>query len=182
MSRTLVTGDNLYVINNAGQVLHYNPSAGSTWKTIPVLSPLGGVVWTSTGLWGYGTDGFVYQYLNNAWKKDPDAKDVVSLSVSANGQTIFALNELGQLYSMPVSATGGQKWTAFAVQPPVYSSGVYVVKPGDTLLRIVRYWYGMYLPPETHLRLVDQVARANNITNPDLIQVGQTLKMPAVTL
>ena len=53
-------------------------------------------------------------------------------------------------------------------QPPPPLAGSYVVQPGDTLLEI------------SQQRGVDQaeVARVNGITDPDLIYVGQVLRLP----
>jgi nucleoid-associated protein YgaU len=49
---------------------------------------------------------------------------------------------------------------------------VYVVKSGDNLYNISKVFYGN--PNET-----TKIAQANDIANPDRIQVGQQLKIPA---
>jgi len=49
---------------------------------------------------------------------------------------------------------------------------VYVVKSGDNLYNISKSFYGN--PNES-----SKIAQANNIANPDRIQVGQQLKIPA---
>jgi nucleoid-associated protein YgaU len=49
---------------------------------------------------------------------------------------------------------------------------IYVVKSGDNLSNISKSFYGS--PNET-----TKIAQANNIANPDRIQVGQQLKIPA---
>jgi nucleoid-associated protein YgaU len=49
---------------------------------------------------------------------------------------------------------------------------MYVVKSGDTLSKISKTYYGN--PNE-----YNKIAQANNISNPDKIQVGQQLKIPA---
>lgn len=57
--------------------------------------------------------------------------------------------------------------------PPVATAGVkkYVVKSGDTLSKIAKEFYGdagKYM----------EIAKANNISNPDKINVGQELHIP----
>lgn len=54
-------------------------------------------------------------------------------------------------------------------EAPISTGTTYVVQPGDNLFRI-GLRYGL---------TVDQLARANNITNPALIYVGQVLTIPA---
>lgn len=49
---------------------------------------------------------------------------------------------------------------------------MYEVKSGDTLSKIAKSYYGN--PNE-----YNKIAQANNIPNPDKIQVGQQLKIPA---
>ena len=60
-----------------------------------------------------------------------------------------------------------------AEDPVMASAGVrtYVVKSGDTLSKIAKDFYGdasKYM----------EIAKANNISNPDLINVGQELNIP----
>lgn len=54
----------------------------------------------------------------------------------------------------------------------VGSGSVYIVKSGDTLSKISKSFYGN--PNE-----YPKIARLNNIPDPDKIQVGQELKIPA---
>ena len=54
----------------------------------------------------------------------------------------------------------------------VGSGTMYVVKSGDNLSNISKSFYGN---PNEYNRIV----QANNISNPDKIQVGQQLKIPA---
>lgn len=60
-----------------------------------------------------------------------------------------------------------------ANDPEIASAGVksYVVKSGDTLSKIAKEFYG------DANRYMD-IANANNISNPDKIDVGQELKIP----
>jgi nucleoid-associated protein YgaU len=54
----------------------------------------------------------------------------------------------------------------------VGSGGMYIVKSGDTLSKIAKTFYGN--PNE-----YNKIAQANNIPNPDKIQAGHQLKIPA---
>jgi nucleoid-associated protein YgaU len=54
----------------------------------------------------------------------------------------------------------------------VGSGTMYVVKSGDNLSNISKSFYGN---PNEYTK----IAQANNISNPDKIQVGQQLKIPA---
>src|SRR5215468_11886664 len=54
----------------------------------------------------------------------------------------------------------------------VISGTMYVVKSGDSLSKISKSFYGN--PNE-----YNKIAQANNISNPDKIQTGQQLKIPA---
>ena len=54
----------------------------------------------------------------------------------------------------------------------VGSGTLYVVKSGDNLSNISKSFYGT---PNQYIK----IAQANNISNPDKIQVGQELKIPA---
>lgn len=60
--------------------------------------------------------------------------------------------------------------------PPVAQDFLYRVAPGDTLYRIVVRHYGT--APES---LVDAVAKANDLSDPSRIAVGEDLKLPTVT-
>lgn len=54
----------------------------------------------------------------------------------------------------------------------VGSGTMYVVKSGDNLSKISKHYYGN---PNDY----NKIAKANDIANPDKIQVGQQLKIPA---
>ena len=54
----------------------------------------------------------------------------------------------------------------------VGSGTMYVVKSGDNLSNISKSFYG-------NANEYTKIAQANNISNPDKIQVGQQLKIPA---
>jgi nucleoid-associated protein YgaU len=54
----------------------------------------------------------------------------------------------------------------------VGSGTMYVVKSGDNLSKISKLYYG-------NANDYNKIAQANNISNPDKIQVGQQLKIPA---
>jgi nucleoid-associated protein YgaU len=54
----------------------------------------------------------------------------------------------------------------------VGSGTMYVVKSGDNLSNISKTFYG-------NANQYSKIAQANNIANPDKIQVGQQLKIPA---
>ncbi|HMS32567.1 MAG TPA: LysM peptidoglycan-binding domain-containing protein [Ignavibacteria bacterium] len=60
-----------------------------------------------------------------------------------------------------------------ANDPEIASAGVktYVVKSGDTLSKIAKEFYG-------DANKYMEIANANNISNPDKIDVGQELKIP----
>ena len=60
-----------------------------------------------------------------------------------------------------------------ANDPEIASAGVktYVVKSGDTLSKIAKEFYG-------DANKYMDIANANNISNPDKINVGQELKIP----
>ncbi len=49
---------------------------------------------------------------------------------------------------------------------------MYIVKSGDNLSKISRHFYG-------DANQYTKIAKANNLDNPDLIKVGQELKIPA---
>ena len=49
----------------------------------------------------------------------------------------------------------------------------YTVKSGDNLSKIAKHFYG-------NANKYTEIAKANNISNPDLIKVGQQLNLPAL--
>ncbi|HSU18297.1 MAG TPA: LysM peptidoglycan-binding domain-containing protein [Acidobacteriaceae bacterium] len=50
----------------------------------------------------------------------------------------------------------------------------YTIKPGDNLSKVSKLFYGNANKYET-------IAKANNISNPDKIQVGQTINVPPLS-
>jgi nucleoid-associated protein YgaU len=54
----------------------------------------------------------------------------------------------------------------------VGQGGLYVVKSGDSLSKIAKSYYG-------NVNDFKKIAEANNISDPDKIQAGQQLKIPA---
>ncbi|MGP6139632.1 MULTISPECIES: LysM peptidoglycan-binding domain-containing protein [unclassified Jeotgalibaca] len=89
----------------------------------------------------------------------------VAQLASANNITNVNLIRVGQVLRIP-GTTGGP-----VTPPPATGTTNYTVKSGDTLSGIaVRYGV-----------TVAQIASANNITNTNLIRVGQVLKIPGTT-
>jgi LysM repeat protein len=62
--------------------------------------------------------------------------------------------------------------TAFARQiiPTPTPAGLYIVRPGDTLGKIA----------DEHATTVDEIMALNNLSDPNLIQVGQSLTIPSL--
>ena len=85
-------------------------------------------------------------------------KVTVAQIVAANNITNVNLIRVGQVLKIPVASPA----------PPPVTSVNYTVKAGDTLYSIAR----------TYNVTVAQIAAANNITNVNLIRVGQVLKIP----
>lgn len=85
-------------------------------------------------------------------------KVTVASIANANNITNVNLLRVGQVLKIP----------GISIAPPPASSVNYTVKAGDTLYSIAR----------THNVTVSQIAAANNITNVNLIRVGQVLKIP----
>jgi LysM repeat protein len=59
-----------------------------------------------------------------------------------------------------------------AAAPEAAATKKYTVQPGDTLSKISAHFYGS---PNHYMK----IAEANGIANPNLIQVGQELEIPA---
>ena len=70
----------------------------------------------------------------------------------------------GPTQNVPATATA---YAVRAIATPV-PGDVYVVRPGDTLGRIA----------DDHETTVDELMALNNLSNPDLIEVGQSLRLP----
>jgi nucleoid-associated protein YgaU len=58
--------------------------------------------------------------------------------------------------------------------PQTASAKMYTVKPGDTLSKISKQFYGS---ATDYMRIFE--ANKDKLTDPDKIQVGQELKIPA---
>ncbi len=80
-------------------------------------------------------------------------------------------------YSLPTLRSTGAPVLTPTPDSPHYQTGevqgseTYIVRPGDMLSAIA----------ERYAVSIDALARENNITNPDALEVGQTLTIPAVT-
>lgn len=79
-----------------------------------------------------------------------------------NGISNVNLIRVGQTLKIPSSSSGG------TTTPPASSTRTYTVKPGDTLYAIAKRYN----------TTVIEIARKNNISNVNLIRVGQTLVIP----
>ena len=92
-----------------------------------------------------------------------------------NGKAVLAA-------TAPTEYLKNEAWDQIKKVDPNYSDlqhdisvgqgGMYVVKSGDSLSKIAKSYYGN--PNE-----YNKIASANNISDPDKIQVGQQLKIPA---
>lgn len=82
--------------------------------------------------------------------------------------TLPAVLQITPAPTLNIDATA----TAFAVQlrPTPTAAGLYVVQPGDTLSALA----------ERFNTTVDEIRVANNLTDPNALQVGQTLLIPAL--
>ncbi len=89
----------------------------------------------------------------------------VSVQQIANANNISNANliRVGQVLTIPGSGGGT------VTPPPPSSSVTYTVRSGDTLYRIALRYSGVS---------VQQIANANNISNANLIRVGQVLTIP----
>jgi nucleoid-associated protein YgaU len=87
--------------------------------------------------------------------------------------------------TVPSTVVANRVWDAIKKCDPTYSdlhheigtSGgaeqPYTIKPGDTLSSISLLFYGS-------ANKYPQIAKANNIANPDKVQVGTTLQLPVI--
>ena len=80
-------------------------------------------------------------------------------------------------------ASKNRVWDAIKAADPNYSDLAheitvaqgeqsYTVKPGDNLSKIAKLYYG-------DANQYTKIAKANGLSNPDLVKVGQTLQIPA---
>ena len=91
----------------------------------------------------------------------------VEALMQANGLTDADLVMTGTTLNIPTTTSGP---VAIAANPAP-AAGTHTVAPGETLLQIARR-YGLS---------ADDLIRANNLTNPSLITVGQVLVIPGST-
>jgi LysM repeat protein len=93
--------------------------------------------------------------------------------LSINGTTTYQL-EKDMLWDKIKSYSGWDKEVAADIKTEktdIY--GVYTVKPGDTLGKVARQYLG---DPKRYMEIFN--ANKDVLTNPDLIKVGQNLKIP----
>jgi LysM repeat protein len=93
----------------------------------------------------------------------------VSQLAAANGLRANAWVYVGQRLKIPGAATSTSPSTSPTA--PTSSSGIYVVRPGDTLIAIAF----------RHRLTVGQLARANGLMSNSWVYTGQRLKIPGAT-
>ena len=88
--------------------------------------------------------------------------------------------------SVPSKVVLNRVWDAIKQADPNYSDlhheivntggddQPYTVQSGDNLSKIAKHFYG-------NANKYSEIAKANNISNPDLIKVGQQLNLPALS-
>lgn len=110
-------------------------------------------------------------------------------SFSEFGATVEAVDLAGeQLHlkaSVPSKVIANRVWDAIKQVDPSYSdlkheivttggdSQAYTIKPGDNLSKISKLFYGS-------ANKYNEIAQANGIENPDRIQAGQQINVPAL--
>ncbi|MCB9009061.1 MAG: LysM peptidoglycan-binding domain-containing protein [Ardenticatenaceae bacterium] len=96
----------------------------------------------------------------------------VEVIVSANNLTNVDSLDIGQVLTIPAEGTEVVATTEPAVEatavPPVTTERTHVVQAGENLFRI-GLQYGF---------TVDELASYNNIANPNVLDVGQVIKIP----
>jgi LysM repeat protein len=87
--------------------------------------------------------------------------------------------------SVPSKVVLNRVWDAIKQADPTYSdlhheivnTGAddqpYTVKSGDNLAKIAKHFYG-------NANKYTEIAKANNISNPDLVKVGQQINLPTL--
>jgi nucleoid-associated protein YgaU len=102
----------------------------------------------------------------------------------ANVQTVDVQGDKLHIVATVVSeASKNRVWDAIKAADPNFpdlsheitvaqGNQSYTVKSGDNLSKISKLFYG-------DANQYQKIAKANGITNPDLIKVGQTLQIPA---
>jgi lipoprotein-anchoring transpeptidase ErfK/SrfK len=91
----------------------------------------------------------------------------VGVIARANGLASVDLIRVGQRLTVPSAGV----FAPPSVRVPGVSSSLHIVRPGETLMRIA-VLYGT---------TVSAIARANGLSSPDRIYVGQRLSIPAAT-
>lgn len=81
--------------------------------------------------------------------------------------------------TLPTAAPPATTSTASIAQ---YCDKTYTVKQGDTLWAISQRTLGSSASATDIATLVNTIAKANQLTNPSLIQIGQTLNIPSTTV
>lgn len=95
----------------------------------------------------------------------------------------------GQLHlkaEVPSQVVANRVWDAIKAADPTYADlkheivttggadQPYTVKPGDNLSKISKLFYG-------NANKYNEIASANNISNPDLIKVGEQINVPPLS-
>ncbi len=78
--------------------------------------------------------------------------------------------------AVPVATTAPIKTPSTATTKRMTSAATYVVQNGDTLEKIARRYYGSGKPA-----LIQKISRANNMSNPNALKIGQRLVIPPKT-
>ncbi|MGL6236611.1 MAG: LysM peptidoglycan-binding domain-containing protein [Segniliparus sp.] len=149
-----------------------------------VLNP--GAVW-STKTNGTGasrlevqTDGNVVLYTDSnesKWATSTSGEVRLELQNDRNlvvyGAGNTALWTSGTVTDIPATPAAAEVEEPAAEEEPAPEAQTYVVEGGDTLSAIAERFYG-------DANLYGKIAEANGIANPDLINVGQELVIPAL--
>ncbi len=91
----------------------------------------------------------------------------VNAIVAANGISNPNIIHVGQVLTIPGDG-GGAPPPPEGTPPPSPGGGTYTVSPGDTLSSIARQFGTTW----------QEIAALNNISNPNVIHVGQVLQIP----
>jgi hypothetical protein len=179
-------GDSLYVGDELG--LGQSLSQGSYTLTLQddgdlVLTEPGTVVW-ATNTPGQGVrravlqeDGnfVLYKSDGSAWSTQTNGQDVDRLVLQSDRNLVLYARDGGALWASDTDtpivaeeAIGFDPGAASSAPPPAQT---YTVEPGDSLWAIAERFYG------DGNRYRD-IAQANGIANPDLVNVGQALTIP----
>ena len=138
-----------------------------------VLDPVAKVARVIPGPWQIPANVYlVGKTAVNVAKGDQDFKALLREGLKTYAFTNIGLN--GKLFVPEGSKIGGRARDFLASKFGGGNSGgeTLTVKKGDTLSQIAA---------DTGTTLIEQLAQANNITDPNMIKVGQTLKVPGST-